>query len=402
MDTGTHMEYKNINFSAADRISSFKPYFFVLLAQKIDTLKRKGVDVIRLDMGSPDLAPSTEIIQKLTSQASRPDVHSYAPSGGSIEFRESVATYYHHRFGVELDPVDEVHALIGSKEGLFALSQVILNPGDVSLVSDPGYPVYSASGIIAGAEIVSVPILEENGFLPDLDKIPKSKLAKAKVIWINYPNNPTGAVATDHFYKNLISFCHKHQILIAHDLAYAEVTYDGYTAPSILQFPGAIKVAVEFNSLSKSYNMAGWRLGMAVGNPQVIKYLGTYKSQQDTSHFLPILSAGAKALTGNQSWLVNRNKIYQERRDVVVNALRKTGLKTNNPKAAIYIWVKIPGNENSNDYTSRLLDETGVSVTPGSVYGRFGEGYFRISLCIPTLRIAEAMDRLISWTEKQG
>jgi LL-diaminopimelate aminotransferase len=396
------MNTTTINFPAADRIASFKPYFFVILARQIASLKARGVDVIRLDMGSPDLAPDATIIQRLQEQAGRKDTHSYAPSGGTPEFREGVATYYLNRFGVELDPVKEVHGLIGSKEGLFALSQVILNPGDVSLVSDPGYPVYSASGIIAGAEIVSVPLLEKNAFLPDLSSIPEEKLKRAKIIWVNYPNNPTGATANDDFYRELIEFAHRHRVLIAHDLAYADVTYDGYLAPSIMQYDGAMDVSVEFNSLSKSYNMAGWRLGMAVGNPQVLDYLGTYKSQQDTSHFIPVLSAGAMAMTGSQEWLKERNAVYQERRQVVLDALETVGLKASKPKAAIYIWVKIPGQSLSADYCSRLLEETGVSTTPGSVYGQYGEGYLRISLCIPAVRLSEAMNRLTEWVRKTG
>jgi LL-diaminopimelate aminotransferase len=394
------MNNSSISFNAADRIASFKPYFFVILARQITALKASGMDIIRLDMGSPDLAPDPSIIKRLSEQAERNDTHGYAPSGGTVEFREGVAEYYQKRFGVQLDPVKEVHGLIGSKEGLFALSQVILNPGDVSLVSDPGYPVYSASGIIAGAEVVSVPLLEQNGFLPDLKAIPADKLKRAKVIWVNYPNNPTGATADEHFYEELIEFAHRHKILIAHDLAYADVTYDGYKAPSILQFAGAKEVAVEFNSLSKSYNMAGWRLGMAVGNPQVLDYLGTYKSQQDTSHFIPVLSAGALAMTGSQEWLIARNNIYAERRQVVLDALESVGLKAGKPKAAIYIWVKIPGSITSAEYCSKLLEETGVSTTPGSVYGSYGEGFLRISLCIAAGRLSEAMERMTGWVKK--
>lgn len=389
------------DFQPSDRIAGFKPYFFVQLAQQIADLKKKGVDVIRLDMGSPDLMPTGDIIETLQDEVIKPDMHAYAPNGGSKIFREGVTTYYKRRFNVTLDPEKEVVGLIGSKEGLFALSQVMLNPGDVSLVSDPGYPVYSASGIIAGAEIVPVPLLEENDFLPDLDAIPVDKLNRARVIWVNYPNNPTGAIADDGFYKSLIQFAHTNHVLIAHDLAYADVTFDGYVAPSILQFDGAFEVAVEFNSLSKSYNMAGWRLGMAVGNRQVLNYLSTYKSQQDTSHFLPMLAAGARALTSDQSWLVGRNAIYQERRDIVIDALEKAGMKCHKPRAAIYVWVKVPGSRTSAEFSRQLLEDTGVSTTPGSVYGKYGEGYLRISLCIPAKQIHEAMSRFSDWYKKQ-
>ena len=397
------MGYNNINYVPSDRIAGFKPYFFVQLSQKITELKSMGVDIIRLDMGSPDMPPEGKIIEKLRQEVLRPDVHAYSPSGGTQEFKEAVGTYYLNRYGVELDPVSEVFTLIGSKEGLFALSQVLLNPGDVSLVPDPGYPVYSASGRIAGAEILSIPLLETNNFLPDLDAIPQDKLRKAKIIWVNYPNNPTGATATEVFYKKLINFAHQNNLLIAHDAPYADVTFDGYRAMSILQFDGAQEVTVEFNSLSKMYNMAGWRLGMAVGNAQVIKFLGTYKSQQDSSHFTPIMSAGMCALTSDQNWIKDRNLIYQERRDIIVSSLINAGIEVNNPKAAIYIWVKLPENEKSSiNFCTRLLEETGVSTTPGSVFGLFGEGYLRISLCTSTSRISEAMERFTQWSRKLG
>lgn len=392
-----------VSYTPADRIAGFKPYIFVQIGQTISKLISDGVDVIRLDMGSPDLAPPDFIIDKLRSEVKRSDVHSYSPNGGTKEFREGVAAYYQKRFGVTLDPQNEVFTLIGSKEGLFALSQVLLNPGDVSLVPDPGYPVYSAGGSIAGAEIVRFPIIEKNSYLPDLNAIPKDKIKKAKVIWINYPNNPTGAIATQEFYPMLINFAHENNILIAHDAPYADVTFEGYKAPSILQYEGAKEVSVEFNSLSKLYNMAGWRLGMVLGNSQVLKFISTYKSQQDTSHFSPMMTAGQTALISDQSWIDQRNLIYQERRDIVVNSLLSYGMKVNNPRAAIYVWMKIPeGKLNSVDFSSKLLMETGVSTTPGSVYGDYGEGYVRISLCIPADRIKEAMRRFGDWIRKQG
>jgi LL-diaminopimelate aminotransferase len=397
------MGNNKINYMPSDRIAGFKPYFFAQLGLKINELKTKGVDIIRLDMGSPDLPPDMKIIERLRQEVLKPDVHAYSPNGGTKVFKEAVATYYLNRFGVELDPDSEVFTLIGSKEGLFALSQVLLNPGDVSLVPDPGYPVYSASGLIAGAEIVPMPLLESNQFLPDLEAIPQDILKKAKIIWVNYPNNPTGATAPVGFYKKLIEFAHQHNLLIAHDAPYADVSFDGYCAPSILQFEGAQEVTVEFNSLSKMYNMAGWRLGMAVGNAQVIKFLGTYKSQQDTAHFTPIMTAGMAALTGDQDWIKERNLIYQERRDLVVKSLIKAGIGVNNPKAAIYVWVKLSEYEKSSvNYCTRLLEETGVSTTPGIVFGKYGEGYLRISLCTSTPRISEAMERITRWSRKQG
>lgn len=386
----------------ADRIASFKPYFFASLAQKINTLKAKGMDVIRIDMGSPDLPPADFIIDALDKSARRSDVHGYTPNGGTPAFKQAIANYYMQRFSVTLDPKTETLTLLGSKEGLFNLSQVLLNPGDVVLVPDPGYPVYSASGIIAGAEIYYMPLLVENGFLPVLENIPQDILKRAKLMWLNYPNNPTGAIASLSFYEHAIEFARKNQIIIAHDAPYADVCFDGYRAPSILEIPGSKDVVVEFNSLSKSYNMAGWRLGMAVGNAQVIGYLHTYKSQMDSSHFQPILDAGIAALSGDQTWLEERNQIYQERRDIVLYALRKAGFSVETPPAAIYVWARLPeGITDSIKFCDLLLEETGVSTTPGIVYGNHGEGFLRISLGTATNRIQQGMDRLVDWIQKK-
>ncbi|HNR01221.1 MAG TPA: aminotransferase class I/II-fold pyridoxal phosphate-dependent enzyme [Anaerolineaceae bacterium] len=382
----------------AQRISSFEPYFFASLGKKINQLKQQGLDVIRIDMGSPDLPPADFIIEELVTNSRKPNTHGYSPTGGTQAFKQAVADYYMDRFEVSLDPSKEIIGLIGSKEGLFNLSQVILNPGDVALVPDPGYPVYSASGIIAGGKVVYFPLLEENSFLPDLKNIPMDVLQQAKILWLNYPNNPTGAVASMSFFEEAISFAKKHNILIAHDAPYVDICFDGYTAPSILQVPGAREVAIEFNSLSKTYNMAGWRLGMAAGNADVIDYLFTYKSQMDTSTFGPIFSAGVKALTGDQDWLVERNHVYQERRDLVVDGLKNAGFKLEPPKAAIYVWAQLPDGEgDSIKFCARLLEELGISTTPGIVYGKHGEGYLRVSLGTATERIREAMTRLADW-----
>lgn len=393
------MESSTPEIRPADRIVTFKPYFFASLNQKITALKKNGVDVIRLDIGSPDLPPPDFIIDSLIASSRRPDAHGYTPNGGTLAFRNAVTQYYKRRFAVELDPTTEVIGLIGSKEGLFNLSQVLLNPGDVSLVPDPGYPVYAAGGIIAGAEVYYMPLEEENHFLPDLDAIPADILIRSKLLWLNYPNNPTGAIAPFNFFERAVDFARKHKLTIAHDAPYTDVCFDGYRAPSILQVNGAKEVAIEFNSLSKTYNMAGWRLGMAVGNSQIIGFLNTYKSQMDTSHFLPIFDAGVTALTGDQSWLDERNKIYQARRDIVLDGLRNAGFIIETPPpAAIYVWAKLPDHQtDSMAYCDRLLEQTGVSTTPGVVYGKYGEGFIRISLGTSTGRIMEAMQRLSAW-----
>ncbi len=384
----------------ADRIASFKPYFFASLGQRLAALKAQGIDIIRLDMGSPDLPPIDPIIDVLAKEAHRPDVHGYSTMGGTPEFKKACAEYYRRRFGVELDPQKEILALLGSKEGLFDLSQVLLNPGDVALVPDPGYPVYTSGTEIAGGQVVYMPLLEENGFLPNLNAIPEETARRAKIMWINYPNNPTGAVAPLSFFEEVVDYARKYEILVAHDAPYVDICFDNYVAPSILQVPGAKDVAVEFNSLSKIYNMAGWRVGMAAGNAQVLNYMNTYKSQVDTGHFEPITRAAIAALTGDQSWTVERNQVYKTRRDICVTGLRQAGFTVAAPPAAIYVWARLPaGFTDSTAFCSRLLEETGVSTTPGVVYGEAGEGYLRISLCTATPRIEEAMRRLVEWVK---
>lgn len=281
----------------ADRIASFKPYYFATLAKKISQLQENGVDVIKIDMGSPDLPPEKFIIDKLTQSAALPNKHGYTPMGGSLEYRKAIAYYYEKRFGVKLDPSSETVGLIGSKEGLFNMTQVLVNPGDYVIVPDPGYPVYSASTKIAGGIIYTLPLLKENAFLPDLSSLPQEIIQKTKLIWINYPNNPTGAIAPFSFFEEIVDFAKKNQIIIAHDAPYVDVCFDDYIAPSLLQVEGAKDVAVEFNSLSKAYNMAGWRLGMAVGNADIIGYIHTYKSQMDSSQFAPVIDAGTVSYT---------------------------------------------------------------------------------------------------------
>ncbi len=382
----------------SQRIASFKPYFYAALNEKIAALKARNVDVIRLDMGSPDLPPIDFIIDALEKSARRSDTHGYAQAGGSPAFKKAVAAYYHNRFQVDLDPNKEVLALIGSKEGIFNLSQVVLNPGDVSLVPDPGYPAYSAGGVIAGAEIYPLPLVKANQFLPDLDAIPAEVLKRARLLFLNYPNNPTGAIAPFEFFEKAVNFGRQHGIVVAHDAPYVDVCFDGYIAPSLMQVPGAKEVAVEFNSLSKSYNMGGWRLGMVVGNPALLSYLFTYKSQIDSSQFGPLMDAGVAALTGDQSWLEERNDIYHHRRDIVLAGLRQAGFSVDTPPAAIYVWAHLPAKfSDSVDFCARLLEETGVSTTPGVIFGKYGEGYIRISLGTATDRIKEAASRIVRW-----
>jgi LL-diaminopimelate aminotransferase len=388
-----------MHIKPSSAVSTIKPYFFSDLGKRINQLRAEGKDVIRLDMGSPDLPPADFIIDALTENARKPNLHGYTLGGGTADFRKALAAYYRRRFEVDLDPASEVIDLIGSKEGLFVLNHVLLDRGDLVLVPNPAYGVYAGSARMIGAEVVSMPLLAENGFLPDLSAIPEKTAQKASVMWLNYPNNPTGATADLAFFEAVIDFARTYEIVVAHDAPYTDVGFDGYRAPSILEVPGAKDVAVEFNSFSKIYNMAGWRLGMALGNSQVVKLIETYKSQKDSALFTPIMNAGIAALEGDQTWIVERNHVYQQRRDIVLQAFEQAGFVADVPKAALYIWAKLPDNTNSIDFCTRLLDDTGVSLTPGVVFGACGEGYLRLSLVTPTERIREGMSRLIEWIQ---
>jgi LL-diaminopimelate aminotransferase len=382
----------------AKTVEQIKPYYFSTLNKTIAELKAQGKDIIRLDMGSPDLPPAQFIIDQLIESARHPNKHGYSPMGGSTEFLCAISSYYNNRFGVAIDPKKEALALIGSKEGIFNIHHTLLDPGDLVLMPDPYYPVYMAGAELASASVHLMPLRKENSFLPDLDAIPAEVAQQAKLMWLNYPNNPTGAVADLDFFQKAVDFAMRHEIIIVHDAPYTDVTFDGYKAHSILEVPGAKEVAVEFNSLSKTYNMAGWRIGMAVGNADVIRYLATYKSQMDSSIFAPIMDAGTAALTGDQSWLAERNQIYQERRDVVYAGLIEAGFEVQIPQAALYLWVRLPENyHDTMQFCSDVLQEAGVSLTPGQIYGPQGKDYFRISIITPTEQIKEAMRRLVDW-----
>lgn len=385
----------------AQRISQIKPYFFADLEKTIAKLSQSGMDVIRLDMGSPDLPPLEFIIESLVKFARQPDMHGYGQSGGTVSLRKAFASYYQTRFSIELDPAREVLGLIGSKEGIFNLSQVLIDPGDLVLLPDPAYPVYRAGALISQAEIFELPLLSKNGFLPDLDEIPDEVAQRAKLMWLNYPNNPTGAIAPISFFKEVVAFAKKNNIVIAHDAPYVDVCFDSYIAPSILQVPGAMEVAVEFNSLSKTYNMAGWRVGVAVGNAEIIRLLRTYKSQLDSSHFKPIMLAAESALLDDQTWIQGRNKVYQRRRDIIVKTLDDLGFHVDIPKASLYVWAKLPDPwQDCIAFCDLLLQETGVSITPGAVYGDSGKGFVRFSLVTPVERLIEAMLRMKEWMKE--
>jgi len=388
-------------FKPSERIAQIKPYFFADLGKRIAAMKAKGADVIRMDIGSPDLPPPGFILEAMFESASRSDTHGYT-LGQTQGFRKAIATYYKNRFGVELDPKTEAIDLIGSKEGLFALSQVILNPGDIALVPDPSYAVYTMGAQIAGGDAYAMPLLAKNAFLPDFDEIPAAVLKKVKILWLNYPNNPTGAIADLAFFEKAVKLAKKHGLLIAHDNPYCDVGFNGYHAPSLLQVPGAKDVAIEFNSMSKTYNMAGWRVGMVVGNPDVVKFIETYKSQQDSAIFAPLMAAAEAAMLGDQSWLTERNRVYQARRDAVIDVLHAAGLRVEPPQAALYVWAPVPGSEGSMDFCAKMLEDTAVSTTPGVVFGKHGEGYFRISLVGDVERLRSGAGRISDWMQKRG
>ena len=361
-------------------------------------MRADGRDVIRLDIGSPDLPPTPHILEALIRSASHSDHHGYQPFNGTPALRRAWAGMYQRIFDVEIDPEYEIATLIGSKEGIFHLTMACVEPGDIVLVPDPSYPSYARGAQFAGGKVVFIPLLKELELLPDLRGVSPDIARRARLLWLNYPNNPTAATATLEFFSAAVAFAQKHEILLCHDAAYTQVTYEGYRAPSLLQVPGAKEVAVEFNTLSKSHNMAGWRVGAAVGNRQALEELRKIKPNVDSGHFLPIMDAATVALTEDQSWLNERNEVYRKRRDLIIQRLHAIGLPAASPRASLYIWAPVPEGWTSMGFTEAILEETGVSLTPGIVFGSRGEGHIRISLGAPTNRIAAGLERLTDWS----
>jgi LL-diaminopimelate aminotransferase len=350
--------------------------------------------VINLDIGSPDLPPPQAVVDALAHAASEPGAHGYQPHDGTSALRQAWARMYFDEFGVILNPDTQVLPLLGSKEGIFHLIQAVVDPGDVVLLPDPGYPTYLSGTLFAGGEPFFMPLMAENDFLPEFRKIPAEVARKAKLIWVNYPNNPTASTAPLSFYQELVSFAREFDVLVCHDAAYSQIYFDGHKPPSLLQVPGAEEIGVEFNSLSKSHNMAGWRVAAALGNERVNKMLLTLKSNTDSGQFLPVMQAAALAMTGDQTWRTVRNDRYRARRDLVYTRLKELGLEVRKPLASFYLWVKTPGEKSAIQFADQLLDECGISVAPGVVFGSGGEGYVRISLVQPVERLSEAVERL--------
>jgi LL-diaminopimelate aminotransferase len=380
--------------NTARRMRNIPPYLFAELDRKREALQARGVDVINIAIGDPDLPTPPHIITALTDAARNPATHVYPPYEGTAEFRGAVAGWYARRFGVTLDPRREVLALIGSKEGLAHVPWVFVDRGDVALVSDPGYPVYATATLMAEGEPYPVPLLRERGWLPDLGAIPADVVRRAKVFFLNYPNNPTGATADLPVFEEVVDFARRNGILVVHDNTYSEIAYDGYRPPSLLQARGAMEVGIEFHSLSKTYCMTGWRLGVAVGNPDAIQALATLKTNIDSGQFMAIQAAGVAALTGPQEPVRDRVAIWQARRNAVVKGLRAAGLDVPMPRATFYLWIPVPAGYDSVGFAAHLLETAGVLVAPGVGYGQRGSGFIRISLTSPDDRFAEAIRRI--------
>ncbi len=375
-------------------IQSLPPYHFADAKRKIAERKAAGVDVISLSMGDPDLSAPQAVLDRLSETLQDPTNHRYPEYRGMRALHEAFAGWFQRRFGVELTPEVEMLPLLGSKEGLVYVGAAVLNAGDISLTTDPYYPAYITAATSVGAQPHMVPLLEQNDYLPDLESIPADVLNKAKLLWLNYPNNPTAACAGRDFFEQAVAFAHKHHLVIIHDMAYAEVYFDDTRPLSILQIPGAKEVAVELHSLSKTYNMAGFRAGMLVGNAELVDAVGRLKSNIDSGMFRPIQYAAITALELPESWLQERNVIYRRRRDVLVDGCNAMGMRTRRTQAGLYVWAAVPTGFTSREFASWLFDTTGVFVTPGNNFGDAGEGYVRISMTEPQERIETAITRM--------
>jgi LL-diaminopimelate aminotransferase len=381
----------------AKRIEKLPPYLFAEISKKIAAKRAAGVDIVSFGIGDPDIPTPAHIMKSLHEASADPVNHRYPESEGLPEFRKAVADWYQRRFGVSLDPEKEVQSLIGSKEGIAHVALCLIDPGDVALVPDPGYPVYSVGSLFAGGEVHYMPLREEDGFLPDFSAIPEDVARRARALWLNYPNNPTGAVADLAFFEEAVRFAKKYDIAICHDGPYSEVAYDGYKPVSFLQAEGARDVGIEFHSLSKSYNMTGWRIGMAVGNPTLIDALMRVKSNVDSGIPQAIQRMAITALEGPQDCIDEHNQVYQRRRDKLVEALRSIGMRVEPPKASLYVWARVPEGFTSVEFAARMIDDIGVVMTQGTGYGQYGEGFVRLSLTIPDAQLEEGVRRIKEW-----
>ena len=378
----------------SQRVQSLPPYLFAEIERKIAARRAAGVDIISLGIGDPDMPTPGHIVDALVAGAHDAATHQYPSNRGELALREAVAGYYGRRFGVDLDVETEIVPLLGAKEGVAHICATLLDPGDVCLAADPGYPVYTAGPGLADAEAYHVPLVSDLGFQPDLGAIPGDVLARAKMLFVCYPNNPTGAVIEDDFFARLVAFAKAHDLVIVHDNAYGDITYDGYVAPSFLETPGAKEVGVELFSLSKSYNMTGWRAGAIVGHAEVVDAYWRLKTNVDSGMFGAVQRAAVAALEGPQDCVRDMCTIYARRRDLLVEALRSTGLHATPPKGTIYLWARVPEGHTSASFTELVLGQADVIVSPGAAYGPSGEGYVRFSLTVPDARLEEAVHRI--------
>jgi LL-diaminopimelate aminotransferase len=383
-----------VTIRKAKRINELPPYLFAEIDRRKREALSRGVDLIDLGIGDPDIPTPSVIVEKLMESASKPVNHRYPNSSGMAEFREAVAQWYKARFNVNLDSTKEVVSLIGSKEGIGNMAVAFVDPGDVVLVASPCYPVYHIGTAFSGGKNYFLPLKKEHAFLPDLEAIPSEIARQAKLLWINYPNNPTAAVADKSFFERVVEFANEYNVIVCHDAAYTEMGYDGYRPMSFLQVEGAREVGIEFHSLSKTFNMTGWRIGMAVGNPGLVTGLAQAKSNLDSGIFQAIQEAGIEALRLGDRIVEPSRKIYQERRDVLVDGLRAVGLDCEKPRATFYVWVSCPKGLSSAAFTTKLLEEAGVVTTPGNGFGEAGEGYVRFTVCVDKERLREVAERI--------
>ncbi|MBL7194779.1 MAG: LL-diaminopimelate aminotransferase [Desulfobacterales bacterium] len=380
----------------SDRLNNLPPYLFKEIDRQKEEVRKQGIDIIDLGVGDPDMPTPPHIIKALNRAASDPANHRYPSYSGMEDFNGAVARWYKRRFNVDLDPLNEVVTLIGSKEGIAHIPLAFINPGDVALVSSPGYPVYDIGVKFAGGETYFMDLIKENNFLPDLGAVPDEIAGKAKLMFINYPNNPTSAVATGEFFEEVVAFAGSNNIIVCHDAVYTEMAFDGYKPKSFLETAGAKDVGIEFHSLSKTYNMTGWRIGFAVGRAEVIQALGQVKSNIDSGAFQAIQIAGITALEGDQTCVKAMNRKYAERRDILAEGLSGLGLSFEKPKATFYVWIEAPKGYNSSQFASHLLTKGGIVVTPGNGFGAAGEGYVRMALTVGKERLKEVIERIRS------
>jgi len=388
------MPIQKNRYEMAKRIKDLPPYLFARIDRMKQEAIQKGVDIINLGVGDPDLPTPPAIVRRLQSAAGESKNHQYPSYEGLLKFRQAVARWYQRRFGVNLDPVSEVLTLIGSKEGIGHFPLAFLNPGDIALIPNPGYPVYHAGTLFAGGQSHFMPLLRENGFLPDLSRIPKGVLKKAKVLFLNYPNNPTSATADGSFFEQVVAFAKRNRLIVCHDAAYSEIFFDGHRPMSFLEVKGAKEIGIEFHSLSKTFNMTGWRIGFAVGNHKILGGLGKIKSNLDSGVFQAVQEAGIEAMESGDHLAEEIRKTYQERRDLMVSGLKRIGLEVEFPKATFYLWVAVPRGYHSAQFTALLLSKTGIVTTPGKGFGDSGEGYIRMALTVNRERLAEALRRM--------